>query len=86
MLKGKIAVVTGGSRGIGQAICLELAAQGADIAFIYAGTTRPPRANARSVERFGRPGRKIQMRYCRYAGGTGNIRSHFLLILVRSIS
>lgn len=36
-LTGKCAVVTGGSRGIGRAICLELAAQGADVALCYAG-------------------------------------------------
>ena len=36
-MNGKIAVVTGGSRGIGRAICLELAAQGANVMFSYAG-------------------------------------------------
>lgn len=37
MLNGKIAVVTGGSRGIGAAIARKLASLGADIAIVYAG-------------------------------------------------
>ena len=37
MLKGKIAIVTGGSRGIGAAGVQELAFQGADGAGIYGG-------------------------------------------------
>ena len=39
MLKGKVAVVTGASRGIGEAIALKLASLGADIAVIYAGNS-----------------------------------------------
>ncbi|MDB5101337.1 MAG: 3-oxoacyl-[acyl-carrier-protein] reductase [Cyanobacteria bacterium RYN_339] len=34
-LSGKVAIVTGGSRGIGRAIVLELALQGCDVAFNY---------------------------------------------------
>lgn len=37
MLKGKTAVITGGSRGIGAAIVYKMAALGANVAVIYAG-------------------------------------------------
>lgn len=40
MLNGKTALVTGGSRGIGRAVCLALADRGADIALVYAGNAQ----------------------------------------------
>ncbi len=39
MLRGKTAVVTGGSRGIGESIVLKLASMGADVAIIYGSNT-----------------------------------------------
>jgi 3-oxoacyl-[acyl-carrier protein] reductase len=38
-LTGKVVVVTGGSRGIGRAVAIEMAKSGADVAVIYAGST-----------------------------------------------
>ena len=53
MLKGKTAVVTGGSRGIGKAICLKFAENGADIAFLYAGNTVKAEETLKELEELG---------------------------------
>ncbi|MDD3395355.1 MAG: 3-oxoacyl-[acyl-carrier-protein] reductase [Anaerotignum sp.] len=53
MLKGKVAVVTGGSRGIGAAICKLFAENGADIAFLYAGNTQKAEETQSLLETLG---------------------------------
>ena len=52
-LAGKVAVVTGGSRGIGRAIALELAARGTDIAFNYLKNHRAARETQSAVVALG---------------------------------
>lgn len=51
--EGKTAIVTGGSRGIGRAICLELAAGGANVVLCYAGNEAAARETARAAEELG---------------------------------
>jgi 3-oxoacyl-[acyl-carrier protein] reductase len=46
LLENKVVIVTGGSRGIGEAIVLKLAEQGANIAFTYVSDSSAERANA----------------------------------------
>jgi 3-oxoacyl-[acyl-carrier protein] reductase len=59
-LSGKSAVVTGGSRGIGRAIALRLAAQGADVAFSYRGNEAAAKETASAIEGLGRKALAIQ--------------------------
>ncbi|HEY7827576.1 MAG TPA: 3-oxoacyl-[acyl-carrier-protein] reductase [Candidatus Limnocylindrales bacterium] len=53
-LTGRSAVITGGSRGIGRAIVLRLATQGADITFSYRGNTAAAEETVAAVEALGR--------------------------------
>lgn len=59
-LKGKRALVTGGSRGIGAAIALALAENGADVAFTYQHSVEKAEAVARSIGRTGHRAVAIQ--------------------------
>jgi len=59
-LSGKHAVVTGGSRGIGRAIVLRLATQGADVAFSYRGNQAAALETAAAVEALGRRALPVQ--------------------------
>jgi 3-oxoacyl-[acyl-carrier protein] reductase len=56
-LLGKTAIVTGGTRGIGRAICLELARQGADVAFTYARSADLAETLLAELAAIGRKGR-----------------------------
>ncbi len=52
-MKGKIALITGGSRGIGRAIALKLASLGADVAILYAGNAAAAEATVKEIEKKG---------------------------------
>ncbi|HEX7695301.1 MAG TPA: SDR family oxidoreductase [Sphingomonas sp.] len=52
-LKGKKALVTGGSRGIGSAIAKRLAADGAEVAITYAGNKAAADATVAAIEQAG---------------------------------
>lgn len=60
MLKGKAALVTGASRGIGRTIAIELAKQGANVAVNYAGSEAKAEAVVEELKALGVEAFKIQ--------------------------
>jgi 3-oxoacyl-[acyl-carrier protein] reductase len=61
LLEGKCAVVTGGSRGLGRAICEEFSAQGADVAFNYSSDAEGAAETLAAIAKTGRRGLAFQV-------------------------
>ncbi|KZM52591.1 3-oxoacyl-[acyl-carrier-protein] reductase [Geobacillus stearothermophilus] len=60
MLEGKIALVTGASRGIGRAVALELARQGANVVVNYAGSEAKANEVVEMIHSLGREAIAVQ--------------------------
>lgn len=53
-LTSKVALVTGGARDIGKAVCLELARNGADVVLNYQSSEGPAKETAQAIQALGR--------------------------------
>src|SRR6476659_5305816 len=53
LLEGKVAIITGGSRGIGEAIALKLAESGANIAFSYVSSDERAKSLEEEIKKIG---------------------------------
>ena len=60
MLKGKVAVVTGASRGIGRAVALKLAAMNATVIVNYAGSKDKAESVVKEIQEMGKTAEAVQ--------------------------
>lgn len=67
MLKNKVAVVTGGSRGIGRAICSAFCKNGADVAFLDVGNAEQTAETVAELSSFGTKVKAYQCNITDYA-------------------
>jgi 3-oxoacyl-[acyl-carrier protein] reductase len=61
IFKDKVAIVTGASRGIGRAIALMLAREGADVVFTYVKSAEDAKSLAEEIQNYGRRALIFQM-------------------------
>ena len=73
--EGKTALVTGGSRGIGRAICLELAEGGANVVLCYAGNEAAAQETVQAVEALGAKALAVRCDVSDAAGVDGLVKA-----------
>lgn len=61
LLEGKKAFISGGSRGIGKALCTVFAREGADVAFNYSASEADAQDTLKQIERLGRKGKAYKV-------------------------
>ena len=57
LLKGKVAIISGGTRGIGKGIALKFAQEGADVIFTYVSSEETANAVEKEIQAFGVKGK-----------------------------
>ena len=58
-IQGKVAIVTGGSRGIGREVVRQLAAEGADVTFFYLSNREGAEATLAQCKEAGREAKDV---------------------------
>ena len=74
-LENRVAIVTGGSRGIGRAISARLAGVGAGVAIFYASNTQAAEETVRQIESAGGKARAYQVDVASFTGAAEGVKS-----------
>ncbi|MBM4053206.1 MAG: 3-oxoacyl-[acyl-carrier-protein] reductase [Planctomycetes bacterium] len=75
LLKDKVAIVTGGTRGIGKAIVLELAKNGCNVAFNYSKSADAANALLKEIETLGVKGLSFQVDAVSFEGAKDMVKA-----------